>query len=59
MLRVIATFIAVWLAIGALGVLVQALIVPIPNAVVSLSGLGIAVIAALLVYRRRRASDRA
>jgi uncharacterized membrane protein YhaH (DUF805 family) len=52
MVRVVATFIAVWLAIGALGVLVQATIVPIPSAVVSLVGLAIAIAASALTYRR-------
>ncbi len=52
MVRVAVTFIAVWLAIGAIGVLIQTT-VPIPNVVVSLFGLVVAVIAAFLVYRRR------
>jgi len=53
MVRVVATFVAVWLAVGAIGVLVQATIMPIPNAAVSLFGLAVAVIAAILVYWRR------
>ena len=52
MVRVVATFIAVWLAIGALGVLIQATIVPIPTTVVSLVGLAIAIAASALTYRR-------
>ena len=35
MVRVIATFIAVWLAVGAIGVLVRATIVPIPTTAVA------------------------
>ena len=54
MARVIATFLAVWLAIGVAGVLLQYLGVPIPNTVVSLVGLVIAAIAAYMVHRRRR-----
>lgn len=53
MVRAIVTFIAVWLAIGAIGVLVQATIMPVPNTAISLFGLVVAVIAAFLVYRRR------
>lgn len=53
MIRVIATFIAVWLAIGAIGVLIQATVVPIPATAVSLIGLAIAIAAALLTYRRQ------
>lgn len=53
MVRVIATFIAVWLAVGAIGVLIQALVAPVPNVVVSLAGLVIAAVAAAAVYRRR------
>jgi len=52
MVRVIATFIAVWFAIGAIGVLVQATIVPIPNTAVSLIGLAVAATAAFVTYRR-------
>lgn len=55
--RMVASFLAVWIAIGAMGVLVQAMIMPIPNSVVSLIGLVIAVVAALLVNRRRRSQN--
>ena len=52
MIRVIATFIAVWLAFGAIGVLVQATVAPIPNTAVSLIGLVVAAAASFVTYRR-------
>ena len=52
MVRPIATFIAVWLAIGAIGVLAQATIMPVPNTAVSVIGLAIAAIATFVTYRR-------
>jgi LPXTG-motif cell wall-anchored protein len=58
MVRVIATFFAVWLAIGAIGVLIQGTIIPISNTAVSLIGLAIATAAAFVVYRRRNRQSR-
>jgi len=52
MVRVIATFIAVWLAFGAMGVLLQATVAPIPNTAVSLIVLAVAAAAAFVTYRR-------
>ena len=55
MARVAVTFVVVWLAVGAVGVLIQNLITPIPSTVVSVVGLVIAGVAAFTVYRRRAA----
>jgi hypothetical protein len=53
MVRTVATFIAVWLAVGAIGVVVQTTIMPVPATAISLVGLVVAVATALLVYRQR------
>jgi hypothetical protein len=58
MVRMIATFFAVWLAIGAIGVLIQAIVIPIPDRAVGLIGLAIATAAAFVVYRRRNQQSR-
>jgi type III secretory pathway component EscT len=60
--RVIVTFVVVWLAVAAVGVLIQYLVTPTSPTVVSLLGLVIGgillglvigAIAAFTVYRRR------
>ncbi|MBI2762704.1 MAG: hypothetical protein HYX54_02955 [Chloroflexi bacterium] len=53
MARVIITFFAVWLAVGAVGVLLQYFVAPIPSSVISVVGIVIAAVAASSVYRRR------